>query len=83
MGFVCILSGVANAFLPETKNENLPQTIADGDQFGRNMVFFSLAKKQETTLKAKFERNQENTVSNVVISGSNAVEEAKDDATRV
>ena len=46
MGIISVVSGVANSFLPETLHENLPQTIEDGDSFGRKQKFFSLAKKK-------------------------------------
>jgi hypothetical protein len=54
MGIISVASGVADSFLPETLHENLPQTIEDGDSFGRKQKFFSLAqkrKKSETDLE--------------------------------
>jgi len=44
MGGVCVSAGVGAAFLPETLHENLPQTIDDGEEFGKNKKFFSLVK---------------------------------------
>lgn len=44
LGGISVTAGVAAAFLPETLNENLPQTIEDGEQFGKDTKFFSLAK---------------------------------------
>ena len=46
MGIISVASGIAVVFLPETLHENLPQTIEDGDSFGRKQKFFSLAKKK-------------------------------------
>lgn len=45
MGSISIISGIAASFLPETLNENLPQTIDDGDDFGRDLKYWALAKK--------------------------------------
>lgn len=50
MGMISIGSGIASFFLPETLHENLPQTFEDGDAFGHDMRYFSLAKsKAEVT----------------------------------
>lgn len=46
MGAVCLTSGILSAFLPETLFENLPQTLEDGDSFGKDQKFFSLARKR-------------------------------------
>ena len=43
MGIISILSGLMASFLPETLNENLPQTIDDGDDFGSDMKYLSFA----------------------------------------
>lgn len=45
MGSISIISGITASFLPETLNENLPQTIDDGDDFGRDLKYWVLAKK--------------------------------------
>lgn len=47
MGAVCVIAGIGAAFLPETLNENLPQTIEDGEEFGKDQKFFSLAKTKK------------------------------------
>ncbi|XP_054165122.1 beta-alanine transporter-like [Oppia nitens] len=44
MGLVCIIAGLTSSFLPETLNENLPQTTADTQKFAKNRKYFSLAK---------------------------------------
>lgn len=39
IGTVTIISGVLVLFLPETTGKVLPQTIADGESFGKNQKF--------------------------------------------
>ncbi|XP_035223452.1 organic cation transporter protein-like [Stegodyphus dumicola] len=41
IGIICLAAGIAASFLPETLNENLPQTITDAERFGRKQKFFS------------------------------------------
>ncbi|KFM65311.1 Organic cation transporter 1, partial [Stegodyphus mimosarum] len=41
IGIICLAAGLAASFLPETLNENLPQTITDAENFGRKQKFFS------------------------------------------
>jgi len=47
IGCMCLMSGVANSFLPETLRENLPHTLEDGNSFGRDAKYFSFAKNSK------------------------------------
>ena len=40
LGSLGVVGGVMALFLPETLDKDLPQTLADGEQFGRNQRFF-------------------------------------------
>lgn len=42
LGLISIGSGILCLFLPETLNEELPQTLDDGEQFGRNQHFWDI-----------------------------------------
>lgn len=44
IGTVALSAGVEATFLPETLNENLPQTIEDGENFGRGRKYWRFAK---------------------------------------
>jgi len=44
MGSVCIVIGLVSTLLPETLNENLPQTVEEGNIFGSDQKYFSWAK---------------------------------------
>jgi hypothetical protein len=44
IGLSTFVIGIISSFLPETLNENLPQTIDDGEKFGKGRKFFSWAK---------------------------------------
>ncbi|KFM78100.1 Organic cation transporter 1, partial [Stegodyphus mimosarum] len=41
IGMSCIIAGIMASFLPETLNENLPQTISDAEEFGKRQKFLS------------------------------------------
>ncbi|XP_034244931.1 organic cation transporter protein [Thrips palmi] len=40
LGSMGVVGGVLALFLPETLDQDLPQTLADGEQFGRDQRFF-------------------------------------------
>lgn len=40
LGVLGIVSGLVSLMLPETLGQELPQTLADGEQFGRNQKFW-------------------------------------------
>lgn len=46
VAFMCITAGLFASFLPETLNENLPQTIMDAESFGKNQKFFSCTRRR-------------------------------------
>lgn len=48
IGFTAIVAGFSAAFLPETLNENLPQTISDAEEFGKNQKFFSWNRRKKS-----------------------------------
>lgn len=58
MGSISIISGITASFLPETLNENLPQTIDDGDDFGRDLKYWALAKKVTNELEEENDRKE-------------------------
>lgn len=42
LGIIGILGGILCLFLPETLNEELPQTLEDGEKFGMNQRFWDI-----------------------------------------
>ncbi|KAG8183926.1 hypothetical protein JTE90_029030 [Oedothorax gibbosus] len=48
IGSTGIIAGVMAAFLPETLNENLPQSIFDAEDFGRKQKFFSMNRRRRS-----------------------------------
>lgn len=46
IGLVCVFSGVCLTTIPETLNENLPQTIEDAENFGKYQKYWALAKSK-------------------------------------
>ncbi|ODM93566.1 Organic cation transporter 1 [Orchesella cincta] len=49
MGMLCIIGLVVSAFLPETLNQNLPETIDDANKFGKGVKFWSTRSKSITS----------------------------------
>ncbi|XP_054714288.1 organic cation transporter protein-like [Uloborus diversus] len=48
IGSSCLMAGLLASFLPETLNENLPQTIFDAEEFGRHQKFFSCNRRRRS-----------------------------------
>ncbi|GIY05872.1 carcinine transporter [Caerostris extrusa] len=46
IGLTSFLTGILASFLPETLNENLPQTLTDAEAFGKNQKYFSWTNKE-------------------------------------
>jgi drug/metabolite transporter (DMT)-like permease len=46
IGLICIVSGAVLTFVPETLNENLPQSIEDAECFADKRRYWSLAKSK-------------------------------------
>lgn len=42
MAMLCVVGMVVSAFLPETLNQNLPETIDDANKFGKGVKFWSI-----------------------------------------
>ena len=39
MGSLLVVGGIFALFLPETLHQHLPQTLEEGESFGKNMTF--------------------------------------------
>ncbi|RZF44047.1 hypothetical protein LSTR_LSTR017584 [Laodelphax striatellus] len=59
LGVLGIVGGILCLFLPETMGQELPQTLQDGEDFGRDQTFFDIPciKKPETTNTSNFQRS--------------------------
>ncbi|KAG8183928.1 hypothetical protein JTE90_029032 [Oedothorax gibbosus] len=45
-GITSMVAGFLAAFLPETLNENLPQTLFDAEEFGKDQKFYSVKRRR-------------------------------------
>lgn len=45
MAALCLIGMIVSAFLPETLNQKLPETIEDANRFGKGVRFWSLFPK--------------------------------------
>nr|CAD7424296.1 unnamed protein product [Timema monikensis] len=53
LGLMALLGSVLSAFLPETLNVKLPETLYDAQHFGDNQKFWSIARPPPTKKKEK------------------------------
>ncbi|CAL1289262.1 unnamed protein product [Larinioides sclopetarius] len=49
IGLVAVLASFCGTFLPETLDEILPQTVQDGETFGKNQKYFSMKWKRSAS----------------------------------
>ncbi|XP_076358160.1 carcinine transporter-like isoform X2 [Tachypleus tridentatus] len=59
MGIMSVAGATAVAFLPETLNTHLPQTVKDGEEFGKNMKFWSCVKRKSSKKNEQTRSNPE------------------------
>ncbi|XP_075217415.1 carcinine transporter [Lycorma delicatula] len=59
LGVMGIIGGVLTLFLPETMDQELPQTLQDGEEFGKDQKFFDIPcrKRQNSKSESNFKRS--------------------------
>ncbi len=55
MSAICLVGGVAASFLPETAGAELPETIKEADEFGRDQKFFGWVRPRNLGSREKSE----------------------------
>ncbi|CAL1269583.1 unnamed protein product [Larinioides sclopetarius] len=53
IGMAGIVAGILASFLPETLNENLPQSISDIEEFGKHQKFFSWNRRRHSVARER------------------------------
>lgn len=53
IGSASIIAGIFASFLPETLNENLPQTISDAEEFGKKHKYFSWNRRRRSVCRER------------------------------
>lgn len=57
-GIIALLSGTWVLFLPETNNQPMPETIADGESFGKGDTCFAVCfggKRRKNTVRDEYQ----------------------------